>query len=559
MKTAEKTPSTAPKLRVISMARKLAGKMSTGLLFLVIPVVFFITVNFLTKAKGPQWLPFTFENPYNYLFNSLLLLKGQTPYSIEHPGTTTQVFGAIVLRSSTFASNEDLIKTVLQHPEDYIRLLHGALLVFSVLVLWLGPWLTSRIINNRITGLLIQAPSLFFNTLLWYGVIYGPDLMLVPFSVAAACCCVLLIIPSPQADLVFVLGIGGETASSSRLVRIPFMSAVAGLVCALGIATKLTFFPLVLISLLCCRTKKNLVAFTSSFIFWLAVALLPIYSRLSRFATWTVNLGIHSGRYDSGTVGLPQSNVYLSTLSTLVQSEPLVVIIPLTVTIVLLTLFVSRKQPQTNHLTWRAVLLLFIIQAVCFVVIAKEQGTHYLIPLALTTGLNLVFLYQASRDGDRARLKKTVAWITLASLLALGSKAFVDNRDELYNGLKAQKLDLTRLYQHAEQITQNDVRVDYYFSDSPVYPLCFGNNWAGGAFGLLLQNLYPNKLFFSVFNGQFQTFTELIPPEVILKKYDHLYFLGSHKWFPDLNGFEPDTFQTIDQSGDYSLQKWTRK
>src|SRR5260221_10664462 len=175
--------------------------LAVGLLFLVIPLMFVFAVIQLTKAKGPQWLPYTFENPYSYLFNSLLLVKGQAPYCIDHPGTTTQVFGAIVLRASSLASNDDLIKTVLQRPEYYIQILHWALLIFTVLVLWLMPWLTAQALGNRTIGILIQAPSLFFGTLLWYGVLFGPDLMLVPFSIAAICCCALLVIPSQAAEL----------------------------------------------------------------------------------------------------------------------------------------------------------------------------------------------------------------------------------------------------------------------------------------------------------------------------------------------------------------------
>lgn len=534
----------------------------SGLLFLLIPVVFIITVSKLTNAKGPQWLPFTFENPYNYLLNSLLLIKGQAPYSIDHPGTTAQVFGATILRMSSLASNDDLIKTVLQHPEYYIQILHWALLIFTVLVLWVAPWLTAQALGNRFVGILIQAPSLFFSTLLWYGVLFGPDLMTVPFSLAAVCCCVLLVIPSRSGDLSLLFGISADSAASgsTRLGRIPLIATVTGLICALGIATKLTFFPLILISLLCCRSRKNLVTFTTTFIFGLAFSLLPIYSRLGQLATWIVNLGIRSGRYDTGDIGLPQSGVYLSALADLVQTEPLVIIIPIVATIVLLVfLLASRKQPTENKIAWRTALVLLVIQAISFLVIAKEMDSHYLIPLALTTGLNLVFLFQACRSVDRSRLKKTIGWIALVGLLVLGAKAFIEGTRDLYASLMEQKHDLVRLYRHAEEVTQNDVRVDYFFSDSPIYPLSYGNEWSGEAFGPLLSTLYPNKLFLDVFNSRFQTFSELIPPEVILKKYDHLYFLGNSKWFPKISGFEPDTLETIDEAGDYRLQKWTRK
>jgi hypothetical protein len=532
--------------------------LASGLLFLVIPVTFLVTESELTKVKGPQWLPFTFENPYNYLFNSLLLLKGQAPYSIYHPGTTTQVLGAIVLRASSPASNDDLIKSVLQHPERYVQILHSVLLIFTVLVLWLVPWLTAAMLGHRSIGLLIQAPSLFFKTLLWYGVLFGPDLMLVPFSIAAICGCILLVVRSQSADLSVLVGISGtSTASSStRSIRIALVPAVTGLVCALGIATKLTFFPLVLISLLSCRTRRNLLAFTIAFIFGLAFALLPIYSQLWRLVTWTFNLGIHSGRYDTGSVGLPSSGVYLASLLKLLQTEPLVVTIPIVATIILLVFsFLPGIQLPPNRIGRNTALGLFIIQIVSLFVIAKEMGPHYLIPLALTTGLSLVFLFEACRDIDRSKLKKTVRWIALVGLLALGGESFIAGTLDQYERLTKDKREFVRLYRHAEEVTRNDVRVDYFFSDSPLYPLCYGNGWAGGAFGQLLSTIYPDQLFFNVFNRKFQTFTDWIAPDVILKKYDHLYFLGTTDLFPGLNGFEPDTFEIIDQFGDYSLRK----
>ncbi|HYZ74869.1 MAG TPA: hypothetical protein VE641_17450 [Chthoniobacterales bacterium] len=534
----------------------------SGFLFLLIPVTFLVTVRQLTKAKGPQWLPFTFENPYNYLFNSLLLLKGQAPYSIDHPGTTTQVLGAIILRASSLASNDDLIKKVLQQPEHYIRILHWALLIFTVLVLWLVPWLTAGASGSRIIGLLIQAPSLFFGTLLWYGILFGPDLMLVPFSVTAVCCCTLLVILSRFEDHSFLLGIGGGSAASSspRRVRTPAIAAVTGLVCALGIATKLTFFPLIFISMLCCRSRRNLLAFAISFIVGLAFAFLPIYSQLSRLLTWTFNLGIHSGRYDTGSIGLPPSGVYIDSLLNLVQTEPLVIVIPIVATIVLLSFSIlSRSGPHPNKVARNTALVLLLIQVISVFLIAKEMGIHYLIPLSLTTGLNLVLLFQACREIDRPNFRKAIGWITLVALLAFGGVSFVEGTLDRYEGLTEDRRDLVRLYRHAEEVTRNDVRVDYFFSDSPTYPLCYGNDWAGGAFGSLLSTLYPNRLFLDVFNSQFKTFTEWITPEEIRKKYDHLYFFGRSNMFPKVNGFDSLTFETIDQADGYSLQKWTRK
>jgi hypothetical protein len=282
---------------------------------------------------------------------------------------------------------------------------------------------------------------------------------------------------------------------------------------------------------------------------------------LLRFLTWAFSLGIHSGKYDSGVIGLPQSSVYLSSLSNLIQDEPLIIIIPILATAVTLALsFLTRKQALTIKVAWRTALVLFAIQVISLLLIAKESGTHYLIPLSLTAGLNLIFLFQACRSADSwGSKKRAVGWIALASLVALGIKSFVETTPATYAQLREEKIDLLRLYKHAREVTKNDVRVDYFFSDSPVYPLCYGNDYAGGAFGSLLDGMYPHTLFFNVFNGKFQTFTKFIDTDTVLKQYDHLYFLGKPKWLPKADGFDPEALETIDQSGEYCLQKWTRK
>ncbi|MBV8481256.1 MAG: hypothetical protein JO077_00135 [Verrucomicrobia bacterium] len=535
------------------------------LLFLIIPILFVVAVAQLTKAKGPQWLPYSFENPYAYLFNSLLVVEGQPPVYIDHPGTTTEMFGGVVLRMSSLKTAEDLIYSSLVHPEIQIKRLHWALLISSALCLWIVPWLTAIALKSQVTGLLIQAPTLFSQTLLFYGILFGSDLMVVPFSIAAVCCCLLLSVPSSvpeKLEVMFGVRIVSPTPNSPQTLRLTLLPlpALTGLVCAFGIVTKLTFFPLILISLLCCRSGKNLLAFAISFLCGLAFALLPIYSQLWRLVNWAFGLIVHSGKYSTGDIGLPEASVYLSSLSNLIQTEPLIVVTPLVATVVLLAFsLLAKKKLTLNKIDQITLLAVFVIQVISLLVIAKENGSHYLIPLFITTGLNLAFLFHASRSIDDSRLRKTVGWIALLGLLALGLKGFIEDTPATYAQLRDGKIDLLRLYHHAKEITKNDVRVDYFFSDSPEFPLCYGNEYAGSAFGQQLARIYGNPLFLDVFGKRFQTFTDSIEPSLVLQRYDHLYFLGKPKWLPQIDGFDPATFETIDRAGDFYLQKWTRK
>jgi hypothetical protein len=72
----------------------------------------------LTKHHGPYFLRNNFDPDYNYLLNSLSLLKLQTPRHTDHPGTTLQLLGAVVLLlkwlgTSLFVQRQTLTDSVL--------------------------------------------------------------------------------------------------------------------------------------------------------------------------------------------------------------------------------------------------------------------------------------------------------------------------------------------------------------------------------------------------------------------------------------------------------------
>jgi len=603
-------------------------------LFLIIPSLFFVSVAQLTKAKGPQWLPYTFEYSYFYLLNSLLLLEGKEPMHVEHPGTTTMAFGATILRASTLQSTHDLVEQTLRNPEKQIKKLHRALLIFTALILWIAPWATALALRNYLAGLLIQAPVLFFQTALYWGILFSSELINVGFSVAVVCCCALLLLPSTVSEKRIILGVAERTTipgrsrllqipfvalitglvfafgvtiwgivfgrellnvglcivaacccaaliltsnfwgktltfglagksamqGSPHLRRIPFVASMTGLLCAFGGASKIVFFPLILISLFCCRSPRNLAAFTASFVLGLAFALAPIHSRLQEIMSWSWNVGTHSGEFATGPIGLPPMAQYLQSLRDCFQEDSLLVIIPSVVTLVVIVLSVLGKERKgTQKVSRWAVLAVFGLQLLSFLFIVKAGAPRYLGPLCLSVGLNLVMLLYAV-ETTRSVTKRVIASLPLIGLLFLGFKDFVELTPDNYRGLRKEKIEQIRLYKHAREITKSDVRLDYYFSDSPEYPLFCTNESTWGAFSSLLARLYPDAPIFVNYNtNKLQTFTETLDTEAELQKHDHLYFLGNPRFMPKLDGLDQGTFETIDRAGEFSLDKWTRK
>ena len=536
----------------------------SGLLYLIIPVLFAVTSDRLTHAKGPDWLAPDYENPYADLFNSLLILDGEPPEHIDHPGTTTHLFGALVLRSTSTKSKGDLIHSAVTQPEPHLRKLQIALLAFTVLSLWIFPWITGLVLRNYLIGILIQAPSLFFQSVFSYALFFGSDFMVMPFTIISVCLCCLMIAPSlaeKQPDILFGAGFGQTERTFLRVIRFPLLPASVGLVCALGIAAKLTFFPLIAISLFCCRGLRDRVTFGISFLLSLAIVLIPIYSKLARLSTWILNLGIHSGIYGRGSLGLPGGAQYLDSVRSLLQAEPLLVVITLLAAtgVTVLCLASPRRETESASLSWKTALPLVAFQIISFIAIAKHPSPHYLIPLCLSTGLSLVLLFLVLDTSNASTLRSSVAWVMLGGSLCLGFYGFVEITPQTYQALREHKADLLRLHKHAQQLAQNDTVVDYYSSSSPEFALSFGNVYSRGVFAPILSARYPRALFFNPFVERFETYNQVIKIESVLQQHDHLYFLGTPANLHKVDGFDPNTFQTVDQAGVVSLQKWTRQ
>jgi hypothetical protein len=513
------------------------------LLFLVVPAVFLFVTLQLTKVSGPHWLGSNFENSYPYLFNSLLLVRNQTPQMVDHPGTTTQLFGAAVLRVSVWGRADNVVKTVLGNPEKFIKRIQRSMLIFTAVCLWIFPWLTAIYIGSYFSGLLVQVPSLFFITLLRYAIWFGSDLMLVPFCIAGICLCIILNHqrwPDKQQQWTLVL---------------------AGIVCALGIVTKLTFFPLVFIILACCSGLRNRLRAMVAFAAAAGLALIPIYPKLRGLCTWVFGIATHTGFYGSGDVGFVRTETYFPVIGNILSAEPMVAWIPTVTTLAIVILSGLGRLFERKSADWTLVwpsLGLFALQLLSFLLVAKHANYHYFIPIYLSVALNLVLLWQFSINSARSKLSRIFSVIVLFVLLGWAVRIATQQIRETYLNLHAWADEQVALYKRVSAKVPSDLRIDYYRSSSPRFAECFGDDFAGRYFAPLLERKYPRALFYNIFNGMFQNFSDFVPRAEILARHDHLYFFGNHAdntGIPHFNGTE---LEMIDQGGRFFLDEWKR-
>src|SRR5260370_16114734 len=101
-------------------------------ILLVIPCSLFLLSVLLTNASGPYYQFGNFDPDYCYLFNALNILTFHPPGHWDHPGTTLQLLGAIVvlgkwLGSSLFGVWMPISKAVLSDPESYLHAINLAI------------------------------------------------------------------------------------------------------------------------------------------------------------------------------------------------------------------------------------------------------------------------------------------------------------------------------------------------------------------------------------------------------------------------------------------------
>jgi len=517
------------------------------LLLLVIPIAFFLISFQLTRTSGPEWLGANFENSYVYLLNSLLIAQGKAPSHVDHPGTTTQLFGALCLLLSGHGSDDHLVDAVISNPEPFLKVMHGALLVFVALAIWICPWLMTQYSDGDVVrGILVQIPTLLFTTIFSYSIWFGSDLFLIIPSLAAISICVFLVKRREESGLK------------------PSACALAGLVCGLGITTKLTFFPLILVSVYCCRGLRSLIWFTIGLALPILIVVALIHSRFEYVLHWITGLSTHSGYYGGGEVGFARMDTYLPDVIRLLAREPALALIPVlsTATIIVASFRATKGGNAIQQLS-RTAVILFLLQLISFLVIAKHANHHYLIVVYLSTGLNLVLLYDAI-GATKIQGLTTRSAVVLALLLGVcGINSFLIQLPSLYRVLRYIRTEQLAVYRRMLHTVNDGVRVDYYRSVGPEFAFYFSNNFAGRGFSGILKEKYPRALFYNIFAGTFEDFDQQIDRSTVLREHDHLYFFGNPDLFNSgafgkMKYFQSPNLHELYRQGGYSLQEWFR-
>lgn len=328
---------------------------------------------------------------YVYLMSGLSILLGYVPHHVDHPGTTLQylIAGVIQVRSwMEFPASSDLTSFVLGYAESLIEDASYLLLFLNALsALYVGIRFY-RVTNCLFLALITQLTALIYEPILERTVYLAPEALLMTLSNV-------------------LIGLyAGVLMNPERRGPSFWVPVLGGLISALGMATKITFLPMVLLLLLSKGLRERMVG-VGSFVLFLGFMLSLISERLLQMTAWMSGVVTHSGIYGEGTPevidfsALPERFLHLMTAYPLFYS----VLIAMGGLLILegnkawgfysrdsageSPLAISPEIPEGKKHRLMVIAVLVAIMGIQTVMVLKHFGLHYMTP---SLGLGLIGL-----------------------------------------------------------------------------------------------------------------------------------------------------------------------
>lgn len=507
-------------LMIISNLCKNLRRNQQLLVLFFLPLLFLIVSLRIRQQHGPYWLGNNSDPEYAYLLNFLNITQLKIPGHTDHPGTPLQVLGGIIIQitciiqSLTYSVNAHTVESVLKNPEFYLVTVNNVLLILTTAcLLILG--LTAFFLSQSLTLSLLLQLAPFSWTPLILSVRVSPEPLLF-------CLTQILVIL-----LLFYI--------YSEIERSPRFAVAIGVIFGLGVATKVTFFPLGLVILLLPGLRQKGLAVMAAIITFI-LATLPIITQYNRVFEWLTSIATHTGGYGQGNLGLIDFSAIPSAFSGLLEKDKfffyLIGLSALNLFIITVYLIWyqfknNNSQNRFNLLATRKFYYLFtcllLIILVQLLITLKHPGIHYLLPsMGLSSLLTFVQIILVEKILTPVLKRMIVRNIGLFAFGVYFVALFANTYEQIvlierFN--KSYLLEIQTIQHLIQNKYNNCAHVRYYRSSDQEYALKFGNDFAANQYALSLQSIYPNGgIFYNLWSQKYYSFNKELDSKYLTNK-----------------------------------------
>lgn len=489
------------------------------IILLLIPLLFQIAGLSFERAM------YSNDPEYIYLVNALNIMEGKPVGHVDNPGTPVMWLNALILNMyHPFdpATEKDLVTSVIEDPDRYVSILRKVYIFLNAIVLFALGFAVYVHSKNIWLSLLLQITPFFSLNLLehvWTKVSPEPLLFLVTN---------LMIITI----LVFYYD---ENRRKAKYVIL--FSLLAGL----GLATKATFLPLIVIPLIILPGIKRKLIYIPAFVAGFVVFTIPAIPEYSQMFDWFYNLSTHSGVYGSGEKSIIDIDTYFTSFPVIIKANIIfsLILIASLIRIILAIIIpgVRKKIFGKVHFNILIALTLAMIFGV-FMVAKHYHANHYLIPVLSLCGITLMFnmrlVEHVVRPALIYRILLPVFIVVMIVFLPLWHYADYRFKNFLYSSTNTE-------YKYMMDLLDNEyadfLRIYYYPGSLNKYSaLKFGGAYSKNRNLIRIKKVYPGIFFYNLHDHNFYNWearTEL--REIVLEHGKKIVMVGGPVQLPKKN------------------------
>lgn len=472
-------------------------------ILMILPVIFtFYGLNF-----NRTW--FSGDPEYAYLLNGINIADLKMAGHTDNPGTTVQIYSAAVLSVSHFLNSSEkngLRQAVLKKPDHYVELERKvSVMINGVMILVLGA-VSFFFLKNIWLSLILQITPFLSSNLLehaWTKVSPEPALV---FTVG-----------------VFIIALLACYCSANR--QKGFYPWLFALICGFGLATKMTFLPLMIIPLILLEGQRRKWIYLSAIIPFFIIFTIPAIPQYPHMVKWLLNLSIHTGIYGQGEIGIISPLRYMNDMGAILKNNIALTAGMLIGLILLFILFLKGhfRNTMKRHVELRFIVAVLTAQLLGILMVAKHyHSNHYLIPEISLIGLLTVFVilflrkFFIKKKGWMYHLLPAGILCVLIAISLLNIPCLV----EADHGYRITNEEYSLVMRQIEKKYPGYVKTYYYpTSINPYSALRWGSVYSGQYNLPALRALYPEVIFYDTRIHAFQLWETELPVEDLVRKY----------------------------------------
>ncbi|MBK8982275.1 MAG: hypothetical protein IPM38_08115 [Ignavibacteria bacterium] len=436
-------------------------KIKSYALLLAVPLLLFVTAKTLRNAEGPFYFNAGYDPNYVYAVSSLNLLNSAKPVHADHPGSTVQLIGAgyLLLSGETV---KQITESVLSHPESYLSKFNLFLIFITGLCMFICGLIIFRLTGNISLSIFMQITPFISSTLI--------------FEITQATAEIFLI----SLMMIFIALIFSVKYSISKYGSLTFRySFMFGILSGLCMATKITFFPLLLIPLIIIPGFKRKSAFIILTVLTFFLITYPVMGSYDYFLNWIGKLIMYDGLYGDGKKVIFNLHNFSSNFIELIFKDFLFLLVFISAIVVLLfSKFKIRAEEFKNNFNRKILSAIVITTAIQILAVSKHYSQHYLVPSMMLTLLTVYLIYSICGEYEiiKSIKERKNFFIIIFSVFAVISSVMIL---KVYNDSVLLTEETKKVIKIADTKADSSVIVNSYGASNRNYGLVFSMNWAG--------------------------------------------------------------------------------